>query len=311
MGKAKAKKTGFFTEVALDIRRHKFKYLIILPILIYLIIFDYKPMYGIIIAFKKYRPALGIGGSKWVGFQHFKNFFRDPYFFRTLRNTLIISLQNLFFAFPLPILFALLLNEVKVKWFKNTVQTISYVPHFISLVVVCGLVKNFCQSNGVINDFVEFFGGERQNLLAQKEYFRSIYLISGVWKELGWNSIIYLAALAGIDQEQYDAAKVDGASRIQQMVHITLPGLFPIMSTLLILKVGNILDVGSQKLILLYSETTYEVADVISTYVYRYGLLGGEYSYSTAVGLFNSAVNIILLQIANRVTKKLGQSGLF
>jgi len=303
MGKAKV--------LVLDIKKHRFKYLIILPILIYLIIFDYKPMYGIIIAFKKYRPALGIWGSKWVGLQHFESFFGDPYFFRTMRNTLIISLQGILFAFPLPILFALLLNEVQTKWFKKSIQTISYMPHFISMVVVCGLVRNFCQSNGVINDIVEFFGGERQNLLAQKEYFRSIYLISGVWKDLGWNSIIYLAALASIDQEQYDAAKVDGASRIQQMIHITLPGLFPIMSTLLILKVGNILSVGYQKIILLYSETTYEVADVISTYVYRYGLLGGEYSYSTAVGLFNSIVNIILLRIANWLTKKLGQSGLF
>lgn len=302
---------NFFQSAIADIKRNKFKYLLVLPVIIYLILFAYKPMYGVIIAFKKYRPGLGIMGSPWVGFKYFEQFFSDPYFFRTLRNTFVISFQQLLFGFPMPIILALLLNEVRSKWFKKTVQTISYMPHFISLVVVCGIVKNFCQSNGVINDIIAFFGGERQNLLAQAKYFRSIYLVSGIWQQIGWNSIIYLAALSGIDQEQYEAAKIDGASRLQQMFYITLPGIMPTISTLLVLQVGKILGVGYEKILLLYSETTYNVADVISTYVYRRGLVSAEFSYSTAVGLFNSAVNLLFLMIANKASKKMGQSGLY
>ncbi len=282
-----------------------------LPILVLLILFCYKPMYGILIAFKQYRPSLGIMESKWVGLKYFRQFFRDPYCWRLFRNTLSISFLNLLFGFPAPIIFALLLNEVRVKRFKKTVQTISYMPHFISMVVVCGMITSFCASDGLFNNIIELFGGERSNLLMNKNLFYPIYIISDIWKNLGWDSIIYLAALSGIDQEQYEAAKIDGANRLQQMFHITLPGIMPTVSMLLVLRIGSLLSVGYEKIILLYQPTTYEVADVISSYVYRRGLQSGEFSYGTAVGLFNSIVNIILLLTANKVSKKMGQSGLF
>ena len=283
----------------------------VVPILILLILFCYKPMYGILIAFKRYRPSLGIMESKWVGLKYFRQFFRDPYCWRLFRNTLSISFLNLLFGFPAPIIFALLLNEVRVKKFKKTVQTISYMPHFISMVVVCGMITSFCASDGLFNNIIELFGGERSNLLMNKNLFYPIYIISDIWKNLGWDSIIYLAALSGIDQEQYEAAKIDGANRLQQMFHITLPGIMPTVSMLLVLRIGSLLSVGYEKIILLYQPTTYEVADVISSYVYRRGLQSGEFSYGTAVGLFNSIVNIILLLTANKVSKKMGQSGLF
>ena len=294
-----------------DLQRNKYMYIIILPVVIYLLVFCYKPMYGIVIAFQKFRPTLGIANSPWVGLKNFKTFFTDPYFGRILRNTFTISFLSLIFGFPAPILFALLLNEVKVKWFKKTVQTITYMPHFISLVVICGLVTTFCQSNGLFNDIIALFGGERENLLLNKNLFYPIYVLSGIWQGMGWSSIIYLAALAGIDQEQYEAAKIDGASRLQQMRYITLPGLLPTVSMLLILNLGSILNVGHEKVMLLYQPLTYEVADVIGTYVYRRGLISGEYSYSTAVGLFNSVVNLVFLVVSNKISKKLGQSGLF
>ena len=228
-----------------------------------------------------------------------------------IRNTVTISFLMIIFSFPAAIILALLLNEVKVSWFKRTVQTITYMPHFIALVVVCALVNNFCQSNGVLNDVIAFLGGERSNLLAQPKLFYPIYVLSGIWQQVGWNSIIYLAALASIDQEQYEAAKIDGAGRIQQMVHITLPGLVPTISMLLVLNLGKVLSVGYEKILLLYQPLTYEVADVISTYVYRKGLVDADYSFSTAVSLFNSVINIIFLVISNKVSKKMGQSGLF
>ncbi|MBQ7839976.1 MAG: sugar ABC transporter permease [Lachnospiraceae bacterium] len=304
-------KKSFAARVAQDFQKHKFKYLIVVPVLIYLFLFCYKPMYGVIIAFQKYRPSLGIMDSPWVGFDNFLRFFEDPWFWRLIRNTLTISFLMILFSFPAAILLALLLNEVKVSWFKRTVQTITYMPHFIALVVVCGLINSFCQSGGLFNDIIAFFGGERSNLLADKNLFYPIYVLSGIWQNVGWNSIIYLAALAGIDQEQYEAARIDGAGRIQQMIHITFPGLLPTISMLLVLNMGSILNVGYEKILLLYQPLTYEVADVISTYVYRKGMLDADYSFSTAVNLFNSAINIIFLVVSNRISKKMGQSGLF
>lgn len=304
-------KKSFTARVVHDFQRHKFKYFILIPVLIYLILFCYKPMYGIIIAFMKYRPSLGIMDSPWVGFDNFVRFFKDPWFWRLIRNTFSISFLMIIFSFPAAILLALLLNEVKVSWFKRTVQTITYMPHFIAMVVVCGLINTFCQSKGLFNDVIALFGGVRTNLLAQKDFFYPIYVISGIWQDVGWNSIIYLAALSGIDQEQYEAAKIDGAGRIQQMIHITLPGLLPTVSMLLVLNLGSVLSVGYEKILLLYQPLTYEVADVISTYVFRKGLVDADYSFSTAVNLFNSVINIIFLITANRLSKKMGQSGLF
>lgn len=301
-----------FGERALqDFRRNKYKYLLILPVIAYFIIFHYKPMYGIVIAFQRFRASAGIAGSPWVGLDNFVRFCQDIYFWRVLRNTVTISLLSIVFVFPAPVLLALLLNEVRVKWFKRTVQTISYMPHFIAMVVVCGLINSFCQTNGVFNEIIAFFGGEKSNLLSRKEMFYPIYIASDIWQCIGWDSIIYLAALSGIDQEQYEAARVDGAGRIRQIISITIPGIMPTVSMLLVLRLGRVLGVGFEKILLLYQPLTYEVADVISTYVYRKGLLDADFSFSTAVGLFNSVINIIFLLAANKISKKLGQSGLF
>ena len=304
-------KNSFGVKVARDWQRHKFKYLIAIPFLIYLILFCYKPMYGVLLAFKKFSPALGITNSPWIGLDNFIRFFKDPWFPRLIRNTFSISMLSLVASMPAAIILALLLNEVRVSWFKRVVQTITYMPHFIALVVVCALIKNFCATKGLFNQIIGFLGGEQANLLIQPDLFYPIYILSGIWQNVGWNSIIYLAALSGIDQEQYEAAKIDGASRLQQIWYITLPGIFPTIAMLLILDMGKVLSVGYEKLLLLYSPLTYEVADVISTYVYRKGLIDAEYGFSTAVSLFNSVVNIIFLTVANRLSKKMGQSGLF
>lgn len=294
-----------------DFQMHKWKYVLIVPILVYLALFCYKPMYGLIIAFKNYKPARGIWGSPWVGFMWFEAFFKDPYFFRLLRNTFTISAMNIIFGFPAPILLALLLNEVHNNKFKRTVQTITYMPYFISLVVACSLVKIYCQADGLFSQIIQAFGGQPQNLLINPKAFVPIHVISGIWQGIGWNSIIYLAALSGIDQEQYEAARIDGASRFQQVLHITIPGILPTIMILFIMRMGSILNVGYEKVLLLYSEAVYETADVFSTYTYRMGLQNQKYSLSTAVGLFNTAVNLVFLMITNFLSKKTTESGLF
>ena len=294
-----------------DFQKHKYKYLLILPIIIYLILFCYKPMYGLVIAFKNYRPTRGIWGSKWVGFMWFETFFKDPYFWRLLRNTFSISGLSILFGFPAPILLALLLNEVHNDKFKRTVQTITYMPYFISLVVTCSLLKIYCMENGLFPAIMSLFGAQRQNLLASPGFFYPIYILSDIWQGIGWNSIIYLAALTGIDQEQYEAAKIDGANRLEQVLHITLPGLMPTIAILFILRMGNILNVGYEKILLLYNPSTYEVADVLSTYTYRMGLENQQYSLSTAVGLFNTLVNVCFLLVTNKLSKRTTESGLF
>ena len=298
-----------------DFSHNKFKYLMILPVLVYLALFCYKPMYGIIIAFKNYKVARGIEKSPWVGLFWFENFFNDPYFFRLLRNTFTISALTILFGFPAPILLALLLNEVHNNKFKRTVQTITYMPYFISLVVLCSLIKIYCQQNGLFSDIVAFFGGTKQNWLQDPRYFRLIYVLSDIWQGIGWNSIIYLAALSGIDQEQYEAARIDGANRFQQVLHVTLPGLLPTITILFILRMGNILNVGYEKILLLYQPTTYEVADVFSTYTYRISLGSTtgqpQYSLSTAVSLFNTLVNVCFLLMTNLISSKLTDSSLF
>ena len=305
------KEAPFFKRLAIDFQKHKYKYLLILPIIVYLILFCYKPMYGLVIAFKNYRPTRGIWGSNWVGFLWYETFFKDPYFWRLLRNTFTISGLTILFGFPAPIILALLLNEVRSNKFKRTVQTITYMPYFISLVVTCSLLKIYCMENGLFPQIMELFGAQRQNLLANPKYFYPIYILSDIWQGIGWNSIIYLAALSGIDQEQYEAARIDGANRLQQVIHITLPGLMPTITILFILRMGNILNVGYEKILLLYNPSTYEVADVLSTYTYRTGLENQQYSLSTAVGLFNTMVNVVFLLITNYISKKSTESGLF
>lgn len=304
-------KKNLAQRVSRDFKANKFKYLIALPVVIYLFLFAYRPMYGVIIAFKDYRPSLGIWNSPWVGLKHFRAFFTDIYFVRLLTNTVSISLLNILFGFPAPIIFALLLNEIRSTAYKRTIQTISYMPHFISTVVICGIIQSFCLSDGVFNDMIVLLGGTRSSLLANPKLFRPIYVASGIWQQLGWNSIIYLAALTSIDQELYEAARIDGASRFQQALHITIPGIMPTIVMLFILRMGSVLSVGYEKILLLYQPMTYETADVISTYVYRKGILEGGWSFSTAVGLFNSAVNIFFLVATNAISKKVSDIGMF
>lgn len=297
--------------ISRDFKLNKFKYLLIIPVLIYLALFCYKPMYGLIIAFKNYKPTRGIWGSSWVGTLWFEQFFNDIYFWRLLRNTFVLSGLTIIFGFPAPIILALLLNEVRSNKFKRTVQTITYMPYFISLVVMCSLIKIYCQEDGLFSQIIEIFGGTRRNLMIDPNAFRPIYVLSDIWQGIGWNSIIYLAALSGIDQEQYEAARIDGANRFQQMLHITLPGIMPTISILFVLRMGGILNVGYEKVLLLYTPSTYEVADVFSTYIYRIGLESQKYSLSTAVGLFNTMVNIVFLFLTNWISNKTTQSGLF
>ena len=304
-------KKSFLCRLARDLNKNKFRYLIILPVIAYYFIFCYKPMYGAIIAFKDYSPALGIMESPWVGFKHFLAFFDSFYFWRILKNTIVMSLASLIFGFPAPILLALLINEVSNRPYKKFVQTVSYIPHFISLVVVCSMIKEFTMDNGIINDFLALFGFERVTMLNEKQYFVPIYVISNIWQQIGWDSIIYLAALVGINKELYEAADIDGAGKLRQVFYVTLPCILPTIITMLLLKIGNILNVGYEKIILLYNEATYETADVISSYVYRKGLQEFDWSYSTAVGLFNSVINFTLLIISNKISKKVSETSLW
>ena len=289
-------------------------YLMVLPVVAFYILFHYLPMSGVIIAFKNYKPAKGVFGSAWAGmggFQHFHDFFTNFYFYRTLRNTLLINLYTLLFGFPAPIVFALLLNEVKCRPFKRAVQTVSYFPHFISLVVVCGMLTEFCLSDGLFNQIRALFGLSPKPLLQDPLLFRTIYVSSGVWQTVGWSSIVYLAAIAGIDQGLYEAAALDGAGRWRCMWHITLPGLKQTVVVLLIMQIGKMMNVSADKIILLYNNSTMETADVISSYVYRRGLLELNWSFSTAVGLFNSVINCVLVVGANAMSRRLTESSLF
>lgn len=298
-------------KISRDWKMNKYKYLLILPVLVYLALFCYKPMYGLIIAFNNYKPTRGITGSDYVGLMWFDNFFNNIYFWRLLSNTFTISALSIVFGFPAPIILALLLNEIQNDKFKRIVQTITYMPYFISLVVTCSIITIYCQENGLFSQIIELFGGTRRNLLIDPSAYRPIYVLSGIWQNIGWNSIIYLAALSGIDQEQYEAARIDGANRFQQMLHITIPGILPTIMILFVLRMGSILNVGYEKVLLLYKENTYNVADVFSTYTYRVGLEQKQYSLSTAVSLFNTMVNIVFLVFTNWLSRKTTESGLF
>lgn len=298
-----------------DWKLNKWKYVLIIPVLVYLAIFAYKPMYGLVIAFKNYKITRGIERSAWCSpwYYWFEQFFSSPNFWPLLRNTFTISALTILFGFPAPIILALLLNEVRNNRFKRTVQTITYMPYFISMVVTCSLINIYCKQNGLFSQIATFFGGQGQNYLVNPACFRTIYVLSDIWHGIGWNSIIYLAALSGIDQEQYEAARIDGANRFQQLLHITLPGLLPTIMILFILRMGSILNVGYEKILLLYTPSTYEVADVFSTYTYRIslGATNPMYSLSTAVGLFNTLVNIVFLLITNYFSQRFTESSLF
>ena len=277
-----------------------------------IIIFCYKPMYGALIAFQDYNPLNpGVLNNEWVGFKNFIDFFQGKYFWRLIKNTVTISLSSIIFGFPIPIIFALLLNEITHKKFVKVIQTMSYMPHFISIVVVCSMIMSFTNSGGFINEIAQFFGYSGKPMLSNSGLFVPIYVISAIWQGMGWDSILYIAALAGINQELYEAAEIDGAGRFQQLLHITLPGIAPTIVIMFILRMGSLMNVGYEKVILLYNPLTYQTADVISSYVYRMGIEKMSYSYSTAVGLFNSAINVLLLIITNWFSKKVSDTSLF
>ena len=306
------KKNGIFKRIGIELVKNKTLYLMALPVIIWYLVFCYGPMFGALIAFKRYEPVKGVFGSEWVGLKYFIDFFKGQYFFRTLRNTLAISFYSLIINFPAPILLALLLNEIGNKYYKKTIQTITYLPHFISSVVFCGIIVDFFAANGIMTKFLTLFGGEEINYLGKAEFFRSIYVGTDVWKGIGWGSIIYIAALTGIDVQLYEAAALDGAGRFRRMWHVTLPGIASTIIIMLILRIGQLLNVGYEKIILLYNPSTYETADVISSYVYRRGI--GEalqYSYSSAVGLMQSVVNVILVLTANSLSRKYSETSLF
>ena len=292
-------------------RKYKNVYIILLPVILYYLIFAYGPMVGNVIAFQDYSITKGLFNGKWMGFKHFKSFLTNYTCFRLIRNTLMINLYGLIFGFPAPIILALLLNEVKISWYKRFVQTITYMPYFISTVVVAGLMLDFLDTRGLINDIIVMLGGKEIQFLVRPEKFWGIYTISEIWQGVGWGSIIYLSALSGVDMDLYEAAAIDGANRFKQLIHVTLPSIMPTIMIMLILRLGQMMSLGYEKILLIYTPAIYETADVISTYVYRKGLLELNFSYSTAVNLFNSVINFILLVTSNRISRALTGSSLW
>lgn len=311
MKEKKKKVKGATVTVKQDWKRNKSLYMFVVPVLLFYILFHYKPMYGAIIAFQKYTPMKGIMGSPWVGFDNFTRFFSSIYFERLMVNTVLLSVYNLVFGFPAPIILALLLNEVRNKKFKSIAQTATYLPHFISLVVVVGMISNFSLTTGLFNSIIVFFGGESKALLQDPALYRPIYVLSNIWQHLGWESIIFLAALAGVDSQLYEAAQIDGAGKWKQLINVTLPGITPTIIIMLILKIGQLMNIGYEKTILLYNPYTYETADIISSYVYRVGLIDQDWSYSTAIGLLNSLVNMCLLIFANKMSKRYSETSIW
>ncbi|PFO06263.1 protein lplB [Bacillus sp. AFS076308] len=294
------------------LKRDKWLYLLLLPGILYFAIFKYAPMWGIVIAFQDYSPFLGVLGSKWVGFENFMDFFKNPDFFRLLRNTAIMASLDLVFFFPAPIILSLLLNELRVQSYKKTVQTFIYVPHFMSWVIIASITYIFfTTSGGVINEIVAHFYGKEINFLSSPAWFRPLMLFQIMWKETGWGTVIFLAALASVDKEQYEAAIVDGAGRMRRLWHVTLPAVRSTIIVLLILRLGHFLDTGFQQIYLMSNSLNRSVADVFDTYVYFVGITQGAYSYSTAVGLFKSVIGVLLVLGANKLAKKMGQEGIF
>jgi putative aldouronate transport system permease protein len=294
-----------------DYKKHKYLFLMLVPPLIWYVIFHYGPMYGIILAFKEFSPLEGIWGSPWVGFQYFEFLFlQSPDFLQILKNTILISFYHMIFGFPAPIILALLLNEVRFSLFKRITQTISYLPHFFSWVILSGIViVMLSPSSGPVNFIIKSLGFDPIYFLADKEWFRSTLVITGIWKEVGWGTIIYLAALAGVDPSLYEASVIDGANRWKQTWYITIPSILPVITILFILGLGNILNAGFDQIFNLYNPIVYEVSDIIDTYVYRAGLLNFQFGLTTAVGLFKNVVGLILVLSVNYIVKKMGQEG--
>lgn len=285
--------------------------MMLIPV-VYYIVFRYVPMAGNIIAFRRFRIGGSIFGDEWSGLRYVQMFWADQNFWRAFRNTLLLNFEYLVVSFPLTIIFALLLNEVKQARFKKVVQTISYLPHFISMVIVAGMVKELLSTSGPINSLIKSMGGQAITFISLPEWFPTIFVVSGVWQGIGWGTILYLAAMSGINPELYEAAGLDGANKFQQCMNVTVPAILPTISTLLVLNVGQLCGSAAfEKVFLLYTSTTYETADIIATYVYRMGLDSGNYSYSTAIGLFQGLINLVLLTVANQASKKLAGNSLW
>ncbi|MFD0676235.1 MULTISPECIES: ABC transporter permease [unclassified Paenibacillus] len=295
-----------------DFKRDKYLYLLALPGLLFFLIFKYVPMAEVVIAFQNYSPIAGIWNSKWVGFMHFQRFFSNPDFILLFRNTMGISLLNLVFFFPMPILLSLMLNEVKNAIYKRLIQSVIYLPHFLSWVIIAGLTfLLFAKGEGVVNKVIEAFGMERIGFLTSPKLFWIMVTVQSAWKEAGWGTIVFLAAMAGIDPQLYEAARMDGAGRFRQMWHITVPAIRSVIVILLILRLGHIMDVGFEQIFLMYNGAVSQVAEVFDTYVYRVGIQQAQFSYSTAVGLFKSVVGLALVVLSNKVAKKFGEEGVF
>ena len=287
-------------------------YLFLLPAVLYFIIFHYWPMYGAVIAFKDFIPVKGIFGSPWVGFAHFERFFQSYFFTLLIKNTLLLSLFSLLLAFPVSIIFALMLNQVEIKLFKSTLQTASYIPFFISTVVFVGMLFIFLSpTNGFVNRLIIALGGEATSFMGSAPWFRPVYIISDIWKETGYNAIIYLAALSAINPEQHEAAIVDGATKIQRIRHIDIPGIAPTVVVILILRVGQIMSIGFEKAYLMQTALNLDASEIIPTYVYRQGLIGAQFSFASAVGLFNSVINFVLIIAVNRFARKVSEYSLW
>lgn len=313
-GKLRSKKPldSRFAATLKHIRRDRQLLLLFIPCVLFYVIFRYGPLYGLVIAFKDYSVFQGVLGSEWVGLEHFQKFFSNQDFWMLFRNTFLLGFFTLIFGFPFPIILAVLLNEVRVKWFKKSIQTFSYLPAFLSVVIISSMIIDFLSpTNGLINQFISILGFEKKYFLVDPNWFRPIYVISEIWATMGYQAIIYLAAIAGINPTLYEAAKVDGANRWHMMRNITIPGLMPTVIVMFILNTGNMFRIGYEKVLLLYNPLTYDVADVFSTYVYRKGLLESSYSYAAAVGMFESAVALVMLLGANQLSKRMGGSGLW
>lgn len=286
-------------------------YILLLPALVGLLLFSYGPMYGVLLAFKEYSPLSGIIGSPWVGMRHFNRFFRSPFFNQIIRNTLYLSLYGLFVGFPLPVLLALGLNQVRSMRFKKTVQTVTYAPYFISTVVLVGIINIVFAETGFINQCIKMMGKDSVLFMGAAKYWRHIYVWSGIWQGMGWSAIIYIAALSGVDPVLYEAAIIDGATKLQRIIFIDLPSIAPTIVITFILSAGSIMSIGFEKAFLMQNPLNTSVSEIIPTYVYKVGLLSGEYGFSTAVGLFNSVINCVLLLTVNKIARKFGQSSIW
>nr|WP_231869946.1 ABC transporter permease subunit [Paenibacillus riograndensis] len=292
--------------------RNRDYYVLLIPGLLFLLLFKYTPLYGVLIAFQDFNIFDGIRGSEWVGLEQFHKLVQSEEFGQVFMNTLLISVYKIVLLFPVPIVIALVLNEVRLMFFKRTIQTIIYLPHFLSWVIISGLfVTILSTSGGLVNNIIQWFGGEPVSFFVSNQYFRSLVVFTAGWKEVGWNAIVFIAAIAGIDQEQYEAASIDGAGRIRRMLHISLPGILPTVVLMFILRLGSVLDAGTEQILTMYNPVVYETADVIGTFVYRIGLGKMDYSFSTAVGLFNSVVGFILIVSGNYISRKLLKRGIW